>query len=420
MLRIRNPYIILGLLTTAYTLSFMDRYVLNLVLNNVKHDMQLSEMQAGLLAGAGFAVLYALMALPMGVIADKKRRTKLAAIGIGLWSAMTALCALSRNYVQLLLCRTGVGVGEAALTPAAYPIIKSLFPSSRLSTAIGVYCSGIYIGSGLAYWLGGKALSYIKLHHLAEQIGWVRFDWQLVFLIFGIPGIVVALLMLLVKTPEVIKSSGSKFDLPAFKAFVFADNYRFLKMTIASALFNVAVYAAGVWLPTYLQRVHKMDVAHSGQILGIAMICIAPIGAIAGGVMGDRQNVSRGLTGRLSAIVLSIGAVLVCFILLGVELPVFAILLPLLALSLLMSAPVAITAAMIQEMSPEQMRSTAPAFMLMMQNLIGMSLGPASVAFLTEYVYHDTMMIGLSIAITGVVFCGLSMFLFYHIKRQAK
>jgi MFS family permease len=397
MLRIRNPYIILGLLTTAYTLSFMDRYVLNLVLNNVKHDMQLSEMQAGLLAGAGFAVLYALMALPMGVIADKKSRTKLAAIGIGLWSAMTALCALSRNYVQLLLCRTGVGVGEAALTPAAYPIIKSLFPSSRLSTAIGVYCSGIYIGSGLAYWLGGKALSYIKLHHLAEQIGWVRFDWQLVFLIFGIPGIVVALLMLLVKTPEVIKSSGSKFDLPAFKAFVFADNYRFLKMTIASALFNVAVYAAGVWLPTYLQRVHKMDVAHSGQILGIAMICIAPIGAIAGGVMGDRQNVSRGLTGRLSAIVL-----------------------PLLALSLLMSAPVAITAAMIQEMSPEQMRSTAPAFMLMMQNLIGMSLGPASVAFLTEYVYHDTMMIGLSIAITGVVFCGLSMFLFYHIKRQAK
>jgi sugar phosphate permease len=136
--------------------------------------------------------------------------------------------------------------------------------------------------------------------------------------------------------------------------------------------------------------------------------------------MGDRQNVSRGLKGRLSAIILSIGAVLVCFALLGVQLPVFATLLPLLALSLLMSAPVAITAAMIQEMSPEQMRSTAPAFMLMMQNLIGMSLGPASVAFLTEYIYHDTMMVGMSIAITGVVFCGLSMLLFYHIKRQVK
>lgn len=116
MLRIRHPFIILALLTAAYTLSFMDRYVLNLLLNDVKRDFHLSEMQAGLIAGAGFAVLYALMALPMGVIADRGSRTRLAAIGIGLWSAVTMLCGLAGNFVQLLLCRTGVGIGEATLT----------------------------------------------------------------------------------------------------------------------------------------------------------------------------------------------------------------------------------------------------------------------------------------------------------------
>jgi MFS family permease len=165
---IRNKYLILTLLTAAYALSFMDRYVMNLLLEDVKKDFQLSELQAGLLAGAGFAVLYALMALPMGILADRKGRAQLASAGVAVWSIMTMCCGLAGNFFQMLLGRLGVGVGEAALTPAAYPIIKNIFPDRKLSTALGIYASGIYLGSGLAYWLGGKALSYIResgIHH---------------------------------------------------------------------------------------------------------------------------------------------------------------------------------------------------------------------------------------------------------------
>lgn len=245
----------------------------------------------------------------------------------------------------------------------------------------------------------------------------MKYDWQLVFFLFGLPGMMLALLIFLIKTPDGA-SDSNKFNLAAFKAFIKANNYQFLKLCIASALFNVAVYAAGVWLPVYLQRVHHMDIADSGRILGAAMIFIAPIGAIAGGMIGDRMNVSRGMRGRIIAIISAIAAIMIFFVMLAIQLPPSVSLAPLLILSMLLSMPVAITAAMIQELSPENMRSTAPAFMLMLQNLIGMSLGPSLVAALTQYVFHNDMNVGISIAITGAVFCTLSILLFHQTQKQ--
>ena len=159
------------------------------------------------------------MAVPMGMIADSKSRTKVAGAGIALWSLVTTLCGLSQNFFQILLCRTGIGIGEATLTPASYPIIKSLFQSKRLSTAIGIYSSGIYIGSGLAYWLGGGTLNFISAHHMVQQLGWVKYDWQLVFLLFGIPGMILSICMYCIKAPDQIYSS-KKFNLKDFNMFL--------------------------------------------------------------------------------------------------------------------------------------------------------------------------------------------------------
>jgi MFS family permease len=357
------------------------------------------------------------MAFPMGIIADRKSRSGLAAIGIGLWSGVTICCGLAGNFIQLLLCRTGVGIGEAALTPSAYPLIRSLFSSRRLSTAIGIYSSGIYIGSGLAYWLGGRALMFIQTAHLMQRLHWVRFDWQLVFFVFGIPGMIVTIFIFLIKTPDAPVSKG-EFNLGKFKSFLKEHHYQFLKLTMASALFNVGVYAVGVWLPTYLRRVQHLDVLFSGQILGMAMIFIAPVGAIAGGIIGDRMNSTGGIKGRITAIILSIVAVLICFGLLCIDLPHSIFLVPVLLLSILLSVPVAITAALVQELSHENIRSTATAFTLMMQNLIGMSLGPLLVAMLTQCVFQNDMYVGVSIAIVGMTFCILSVALFCHTQKQ--
>lgn len=420
MMRIRNSYLILGLLTVAYMLSFMDRYVVNLLLNDIKYDLQLSEMQSGLIAGAGFAILYALMSIPMGIIADTWSRTKLVAAGVALWSLFTSLCGFSRSFVHLLLCRVGVGIGEASLTPSAYPLIQSLFKPSRLSTAIGVYSAGIYIGSGMAYWLGGRLLDYIRMNQVADVMTWVKFDWQIVFLIFGIPGVLLALLMLLVKAPDSDLTKNQSFDISAFKAFLKSNDNRFLKLSFASALFNVAVYAAGVWLPTYLQRVHHLSITESGSVLGIAMIGIAPMGAVVGGILADKLSQREGVMGRVKVIFISISAILLSFLLLSANLSDSIYLLPMILLSLLLSMPVAVTAAMVQEITPDQMKSTAPAFMLLFQNLIGMSLGPSLVAVFTQFIFQEEMSVGYSISIVGSIFCLLSLIVFYQTQKTWK
>jgi len=417
---IRNKYLILTILTAAYALSFMDRYVMNLLLEDVKKDFQLSELQAGLLAGAGFAVLYALMALPMGILADRKGRAQLASAGVAVWSVMTMCCGLAGNFFQMLLGRLGVGVGEAALTPAAYPIIKNIFPDRKLSTALGIYASGIYLGSGQAYWLGGKALSYIRESGIHHQFSFIQFDWQLVFLLFGLPGLLIAALLLLVKLPATDGAVKQAPDFAAFKQFIARHNYSYLKLALASSLFNVAVYAAGVWLPAYLQRVHHLSVIESGGILGAAMIFVAPIGAIAGGLLGDRAALRSGIIGRVRAIEVSLLLIIICFVLLGIDIPGTFRYAPLFGLCLLLGAPVAITAAIVQQMTPENLRSTSTAFLLMLQNLIGMSLGPALVALLTQYVFKNNLAVGLSISVTGVVFCTLALVSFTRTKRILK
>lgn len=417
MLSIKNPRIILLLLTVAYTLSFMDRYVMNLLLNDVKADFGLSETQAGLLAGAGFAVLYALITLPMGLLADRTNRAKLAAAGVAVWSIMTMVCGLGRTFMQLIAGRVGVGAGEAVLTPAAYPLVKSLFGKERLSTALGVYSSGIYIGSGLAYWLGGHALQWVRSNGIHQHFMVVPYDWQLVFLLFGLPGLLVAALLYLVRVDNSVNTTQQPGSINQLMTFLKSNNWFFAWFATGSALFNVAVYAAGVWMPAYLQRVHAMSVAQSGELLGATMLFVAPVGAIGGGLLADRFAAKQGLAGRLNAITILISLIAVCFG--AIALPVAGVFkyLPLVLLCLLMGAPVAITAAIVQDIAPAYLRSTAPAFLLMLQNLLGMSLGPLLVAVLTQNVFASDIAVGKSVAITGVVFSLLAVALFSKSKN---
>lgn len=258
----------------------------------------------------------------------------------------------------------------------------------------------------------------IRLHHLAHSFSFIHFDWQLLFLFFAMPGLLVAALLFFVKVPQI--TTTSTHNGAAFKAFLHQDRYSFLKLSLASALFNVAVYAAGVWLPAYLQRVHHMDLATSGTILGISMLCISPIGAIAGGILADSLAAKMGLRGRLIALFLTIALVAVAFLSLLCCASLASAIIALGCLSLTLSMPVAITAAMVQDICPDELRSTAPAFMLMLQNLIGMSLGPALVAVLTQYVFCDSMSIGTSIACVGAAFSLVAIILISHLIKQTK
>ncbi|MGV0036702.1 MAG: MFS transporter [Candidatus Azotimanducaceae bacterium WSBS_2022_MAG_OTU7] len=148
-------WLVVGILMLAYILSYVDRSILTLLVDPIKEDMGLSDFQISLLHGFAFAIFYSALGFPIGRIADVKNRVGVIAIGVTLWSLMTAACGVAKNFTHFFLARVGVGVGEASLNPASYSIITDYFPTEKLSRAISTYVMGTYLGFGTAYIIGG-------------------------------------------------------------------------------------------------------------------------------------------------------------------------------------------------------------------------------------------------------------------------
>ena len=145
---------VLGVLVLVYILNFIDRQILSILAVDIKHDLGLSDSDLGFLGGAAFAVFYALFGVPLGRLADNWNRKRLLAIGLALWSTMTALSGFARDQLSLSLARMGVGVGEASASPTAYSLISDWFPKRQRATALAIYSSGLYIGGGVSLLIG--------------------------------------------------------------------------------------------------------------------------------------------------------------------------------------------------------------------------------------------------------------------------
>ena len=160
-----NPlyaWFVVGVLMLAYMNSFIDRQILSLLVEPIRADLGISDTQVSLLAGLAFSIFYTLMGVPLARLADQSNRRNIILVGIGSWSIMTALCGAAQNFWQLFLARIGVGVGEAALSPAAFSMIADYFPKQRLARAISVYSMGVYFGAGLALMIGGVVIKMVS------------------------------------------------------------------------------------------------------------------------------------------------------------------------------------------------------------------------------------------------------------------
>src|SRR5262245_31711668 len=194
---------VVGVLTVVYVFSFIDRQILNLLVRPIKTDLGINDTEMSLLMGFSFAVFYTLFGIPLGRLADSRSRRVIIAVGVAAWSLLTAGCGLARRYWQLTLLRMGVGVGEASLSPAAYSLIADYFRPERRATAISAYSMGIYIGSGLAFVIGGLVVEFASGRDQFDLpvVGPTR-AWQLVFFLVGLPGLLVSLLLCTVKEPK--------------------------------------------------------------------------------------------------------------------------------------------------------------------------------------------------------------------------
>ena len=380
-----------AILMVAYVLSFVDRQILNLLVEPIRRDLAINDTQMSLLMGLSFALFYTVCGIPLGRVADTRSRRGLIAVGILFWSAATAACGMAKMYWQFLLCRIGVGVGEAALSPAAYSLIADSFPAERRATAISVYSMGVYLGSGLAFLVGGLVIQFASAQGdvTLPVLGEVR-PWQLIFLILGVAGVFFTLLMLAIKEP-VRRGVGAGVAVPLSEVgrYIRANRRTVLLHNFGFAGLAFAGYGSAAWIPTFFIRTHGWDAGQVGIVYGSIVAVFGCLGIVFGGRLADWMakrgrsdaNMRVGLYAALGAL-----PMVVLFPLM--DSAFWASMLLALAVFCL-SMPFGVAPAAIQEIMPNSMRGQASAIYLFVITLIGLGVGPTAVALVTDFVFAD-------------------------------
>jgi len=417
---LRYAWYVVAVLMLAYISSFIDRQVLTLLVKPLKRDFGVSDTQVGLLIGFSFAIFYTFLGIPIGRMADRKNRKRIIVWGIAIWSIMTALCGVTGSYNQLFLARVGVGIGEAALSPAAYSLITDLFPRQKLGTALGVYNIGVYLGSGLSILLVALILKLVSVEGTwsVPFFGDI-YPWQSVFFTVGIPGLlIVALIAFTIKEPERQNASKAAVSTQEVKSYFSANRQAILCLFFGIAFMAFASYATTSWTPTLLVRHYGLTEAQAGILLGSIITIFSTGGVIAGGRYSDRLS-QRGQADakmRVGFIGMALGVTLALiilgfFTLTSAPINGFVVLL---ALSCFVtSMPYGAATAAVQEMIPAPMRATFSALFLFVVNLLGLGGGPLLVGVLNDKLFHDPNQVHLSLAITLVMAKGLSCLLLY-------
>ncbi|MDA1075458.1 MAG: MFS transporter [Proteobacteria bacterium] len=370
----------LGLLVVVYVFNFIDRSILGILVEPIRADLGVSDTLMGFLGGFAFALFYTVLGIPIARAADKGSRLNVLTICLALWSAATAVCGLAANFVQLLFARIAVAVGEAGGSPPSHSMISDMFPPENRATALAIYALGIPIGTMIGN-LGG---------------GWINdaFDWRTAFMVVGLPGVALAILVrLTLREPPRGVSEGIQMatgEAPAVaEVFKYLWSLKSFKLMALGGGFHAFVgYGVGYWIPAMFNRSHGLSSTEMGTALfylGFASIA----GTFLGGYMGDRlarrdkrwylwlPGITTLISLPFSAFVYLHGSPTVALIVLAVPYVLGAYYL----------AP---TFSMTQSMVGLRMRSLAAAILLFILNIIGMGLGPQFTGILSDVLAATT------------------------------
>jgi MFS family permease len=401
-----------AILLIAYAVSVADRFILSLLVQPIKLDLGLSDTKISLLHGLAFAIFFSIMGIPIARLADRYSRRKIIAAGITVWSLMTAACGVATGYWQLFSARVGVGVGEAALSPAAYSMIADLFPPQKLGRALSAYTIGGYIGAGLAFIVGGLVIESVTSVPTITLpiVGTIR-SWQVAFFVVGLPGLLVAALMFTVREPvRIIKAnaafSGDAHDaVPLRQVMAYLWSRRrvygahFLGFSFLAIVFNSTV----AWTPAFLDRSFGMSVGESGPAIGTIILVFGSSGLVVGGWLADRLVLKGYADGTMRVGVVA-GLGCIPFAALVPMMPsVTWVLVAYCPLLFFTSFGFGAAAAALQQITPNRLRALVSALYLLILNLIAAGLGPTLTALLTDYVFGYDEAVGLSIAVMAVI-----------------
>jgi MFS family permease len=421
---LRYAWYVVFVLMICYTISFIDRQILSLLVAPIKRDLGISDTKIGLLQGLAFALFYTLLGFPLGWIADRYSRRNLIAAGVFFWSLMTALCSIATSFSSLFFARMGVGVGEATLGPSAFSLISDYFPKERLGGALSVYSMGIFIGSGLALIVGGTVVGAVQeMPAVTMPVIGVMASWRLTFLIVGIPGLIIGLLAYTIREPlrrNLLRNSDGMVMQLNIRDVVSQLLFRWesvVGVSLALSAQAMCNYAMLAWSPTFFQRIHNWSPGKTGLILGSMILTVGIIGMYFGGRLCDHWMDRRIKEAPLKVGVLST----VCaglFFGLSMNMPSLPLLLTFMVpAQFFLAMPVGSSYAALQLIFPNQMRGQVSALLIFTINIGGLVLGPFLPGFFNDYMFDDENMVGYSLTLTVVMASLVSAVLFRSTYR---
>ncbi len=362
--------LVLGLLLLAYIFNFLDRQILGILAGPIIADLKLTDTEFGILSGPPFALLYAGFGVPFALLADRTSRSRVIAAALAAWSGFTALCGVATSFWQLFMFRMGVGVGEAGGVAPSYALIADYFPPRQRARALAIFSLGVPLGLAAGTLIGA---------YLAHWI-----NWRAAFVAMGIAGLLLAPVMLLfvrdVPRGDRPRSSGREL-LSAFP--IIARKPTFWLMATASSFSSLAGYGLAVWTPTILERSFGFDLIDRGHFLASIFLIGGTAGVFAGGWLADRLGQKdRGWYARLPAIAWLITApTFVAGFLVTDPWLAWPLLLIPNALNILWLGPVTTA---VQHLVPQSMRATASGSFLLINNLVGLGIGPLFIGVLSD------------------------------------
>jgi MFS family permease len=400
----RYAWYVVGVLTLANVSANIDRQILALLVMPIRRDLGLSFTETSYLIGLPFAVFYSLMGLPIARLADSGNRRNIIAAGIALWSLMTALSGLAGTFWRLLLARVGVGVGEGALAAPGASLIADYFPRERLGGAMSVYSLGIFLGAGLAYFIGGWIVGLVSIQEAWTWplIGTIR-PWQTVFMFVGLPGLVIAALMLTVREPARAVPKQGTVSLGTLFAYIRANARTFTCVSLGFTLSATVNWGIAIWLATFLVQANDWTTARAGMVQGMLTMTVGVVGVLAGGRVAD-VFIRRGYTdGPLRVGIIGATGMLVSASLYPVMPTATLMVVALVIVNFFAAFPWGAASAAATEMVPPAMRAQGFMLYFFVQSLVSYALGPWAVAAITDYVFRDDAALGSSLAVVNVL-----------------
>jgi MFS family permease len=406
--------------------DMLDRGIVNLLVPDMKRDLGLSDTKISLLLGLAFVLFYAVLGLPIARLVDSKSRRLVMGLGIATWSVMTAACGLAQNFWQLFAARVGVGVGEACNGPSTYSMMSDLFPRERLTRAASVLQIGFVLGTGLASIIGGAALAVVEgWPEISIPVIGVLRNWQLVFLLVGLPGLLIAAMMGTIPEPKrrgLIQAPGQAATkikpIPVRDVVKFlGDNRKFYGPMYLGLAVNGLTLGAQAWIPTFFQRTYGMKMVDIAYTLGAVVMGSSLLGLVVGTKLAEwflkRGYLDANLRLLMLALILALPVSIIyplmptptlAFTFLGINMFIRFL------------SPGAQNAAL-QVVTPNEMRGQITAIFIFIFNLVGFGLGPIYIALMTDYLFGAESQLKYALATASAIACPIAIFILWRAMK---